>query len=32
MMVFNGSVEKGLRLCCKFRRKEGSSYGVEKAF
>ena len=32
MMVFDGSVEKGLRLCCKSRRKEGNSYGVEKEF
>ena len=33
---FNGSVEKGLRLCCKSRRKEGrmegNSYGDEKEF
>ena len=33
---FNGSMEKGLRLCCKSRRKEGrkegNSYGVEKEF
>ena len=32
MLVFNGSVEKGLRLCCKSRRKKGNCYRVEKTF